>query len=138
VARKNFQNSPKFLPAGEETLIAVTTEKRSRDRQLMYGSNIENYSFNDRYMSRREEVWGWTRKGFMPRVNNIRHDGVCRDDTMEVNEVVIIGGGGGIPSVSGSKGTSTTGMESSVSESSGSKSSNSESSGVESNGGASC
>ena len=71
---------------------------------------------------------GETRDGFVPRMNNVRHDNVRRDAEMEADQVIIVGGSSAISPITGSKGASTNWTDSS----------RRENSVTESNGDASC
>ena len=62
-----FHDNPKFLPAGEEKLIAIPTGKRDRDGNPVLGELVMNTCFHVWHADGRAKAWGNTPAGFVPR-----------------------------------------------------------------------
>ena len=100
-----FHNNPRFLPAGEEKLVAFNTGKRDRNGEPIMGPMIANTCFHVWHAGGRAKAWGGTRRGFVPRTNNVRP-----------TVVIAPPGGGTVSSLSGSDNSSFDATDSTVAE----------------------
>ena len=88
-----FHDNPRWLPEGEQKLIALPTGKRDRDGAPIYGPMCANTCFHAGHACGRAAAYGGTQRGFIPRTCSVRP-----------NVVVAQRGGGTVSSLSDSGG----------------------------------